>query len=434
MINPGKSEIEATFREAEAAGLRLAIKGRFIALLLVAVWIALTRAAPVVAGYLSGLALLALLGLAHYRIIAGRWDWPWVKYVFITADIAVIFWAVAAQLVMPSDALPAVFIFRFNLFPFFFLILAVAAFSFSPGLVLWSGIAGCIGWLSAFLWITSGMNVALDWTDIPANATYAEYAAVILSPDFAARGSRIQECLIFLVVAILLAIVMRRARRTVRAHIEADRDRQKVAQLFGQYVPSAVADALIRDRGTLQPVEREATVLFADIADFTALTESAGPARTVSVLNAYFDAMTEVIGRYNGVVTQFQGDAIMATFNVPLEDGEHAANAVRTAREMLEVTDSTTFDGSELRIRIGINTGQLVAGSVGGGGRQNYTVHGDCVNVAARLEVMNKEFETSLLVSESVSNAASGAFAFREVAETPIRGRTGKMKVYTIEC
>ena len=225
---------------------------------------------------------------------------------------------------------------------------------------------------------------------------------------------------------------MRRARRTVRAHIEADRDRQSVSQLFGQYVPGAVADALIRDRGALEPVEREATVLFADIAGFTALTESAGPARTVAVLNAYFDAMTEVIGRYNGVVTQFQGDAIMATFNVPLEDGEHAANAVRAAREMLDLTQSTTFDEFELSIRIGVNRGPLVAGSVGGGGRQNYTVHGDCVNVAARLEALNKEFETRLLVSETIAAATGGAFTFVEVAETPIRGRTGTMKVYTL--
>ena len=394
---------------------------------------AATRSAPVVVSYLSGLAVLGLLGLAHYHIIGSRWDRPWVKYLFITADIALISWAVATQPAMPSVDLPAIFVFRFAIFIFYFVILAVAAFSFSPGLVLWSGIAGCIGWLSAFFWIVSGIESPLGWTDIPANATYAEYVAIILSPDFAATGSRFQECVALLVVAILLAIVMRRARRTVRAHIEADRDRQTVSQLFGQYVPGAVADALIRDRGALEPVEREATVLFADIAGFTALTESAGPARTVAVLNAYFDAMTEVIGRYNGVVTQFQGDAIMATFNVPLEDGAHATNAVRAAQEMLERTASTTFDDFELRIRIGVNTGHLVAGSVGGSGRQNYTVHGDCVNVAARLEAMNKEFDTDLLVSDSVANAANGTFAFREVAETPIRGRTGRMKVHTID-
>ena len=357
MTDASTTNIDATFREAEWTGLRLAIKGRFAAILLVAVWIVLTRSATVVAGYVSGLAILGLLGLAHYYLIASRWDRPWIKYVFITADIAIISWAVAAQPVMPSDVLPAVFVFRFNVFPYYFLIMAVAAFSFSPGLVLWSGITGCVGWLSAFFWITGDMDTVLDWTDIPANATYADYAAVVLSPDFAALGSRYQECIVFLVVAILIAVVMRRARRTVRAHIEADRERQSISQLFGQYVPGAVADALIRDRGALAPVEREATVLFADIAGFTALTEAAGPTRTVAVLNAYFDAMTEVIGRYNGVVTQFQGDAIMATFNVPLEDGVHAANAVRAAREMLDLTGSTTFDAFELSIRIGINMG-----------------------------------------------------------------------------
>ena len=100
---------------------------------------------------------------------------------------------------------------------------------------------------------------------------------------------------------------------------------------------------------------------------------------------------------------------------------------------MLEITDSTKFDAYELKIRIGINAGNLIAGSVGGGGRQNYTVHGDCVNVAARLEALNKEFHTRLLVSESVSTAAKGSFSFWEVAKTPIRGRMGQMYVYTTD-
>ncbi len=431
--DPATAEIEATFRRAEAAGLRLAIKGRFVAIVIVAVFIAASRSTPIVVAYLSGLAVLGLLGLAHYMIIGSRWDRPWIKYVFIAADIAVISWAVATQPVMPSADLPAAFVFRFNVFPFYFVILAVAAFSFSPGLVLWSGIAGCIGWLSAFFYIVSGMETTLDWWDIPANASYAEYAAVILSPDFVARGSRVQESLVFLLVAVLLAVVMRRARRTVRAHIEADRERHSISELFGQYVPNAVANALVRNRGLLQPTEREATVLFADIAGFTALTESVGPTRTVNVLNAYFDAMTEVIGRYNGVVTQFQGDAILATFNVPLADPAHATNAVHAALEMLQITDTQSFDGARLQIRVGVNTGPLVAGSVGGGGRRNYTVHGDCVNTAARLEALNKEFDTRLLVAESIAVAASGPFEFRKVADTTIRGLMGSVPVYTTQ-
>ena len=117
MTDASTTDIDATFREAEWTGLRLAIKGRFAAILLVAVWIVLTRSATVVAGYFSGLAIFGLLGLAHYYLIASRWDQPWIKYVFITADIAIISWAVAAQPVMPSDVLPAVFVFRFNVFP-----------------------------------------------------------------------------------------------------------------------------------------------------------------------------------------------------------------------------------------------------------------------------------------------------------------------------
>jgi hypothetical protein len=136
MTEPNTADIEATFLEAEAAGLRLAIKGRFVAIVVLAVAIAASRSTPVVMGYMIGLGVLGLLGLAHYAIIGRRWDRHWVKYVFITADIAVISWTVATQPVMPNADLPAVFVFRFGLFLFYFLILVVAAFSFSAGLSL----------------------------------------------------------------------------------------------------------------------------------------------------------------------------------------------------------------------------------------------------------------------------------------------------------
>ncbi|MBH63712.1 MAG: hypothetical protein CL569_14940 [Alphaproteobacteria bacterium] len=102
---------------------------------------------------------------------------------------------------MVAADLPPILIFRYAIFVFYFVILAVAAFSFSPGLVLWSGVDGSIGCLAAFFWITGGMESPLQWTDIPANATPEQYFEIILSPNFAGLGSRIQECLILLLVA-----------------------------------------------------------------------------------------------------------------------------------------------------------------------------------------------------------------------------------------
>jgi class 3 adenylate cyclase len=188
---------------------------------------------------------------------------------------------------------------------------------------------------------------------------------------------------------------------------------------------------MIKDKGALDPVERQASILFADLAGFTKLTEAKGPRAIVDILNAYFDAATEIIRRHNGVVTQFQGDAILAIFNVPFEDPDHAQRAFDAALELLDTVENRTFAGEKLAIRVGVNSGPLIAGNVGGGGRQSYTVHGDAVNLAARFEALNKDPGTSLLVSESTAAMVSIG-DLRRIGETEIRGLSQPIGIYAL--
>ena len=331
------------------------------------------------------------LGGIHYVIIGSRFDRKWVKYVFISIDVAILSALIATQPLYESIDLPQAVNFRNTIFPYFFVVLGVSAFSFSPGMVLWTGVAGVIGWLSAFAWSIQDMTVRFDWTDIGPAPTNEHFISIFLNPNWIGTGSRIQESVMFMVVAILIAVVMWRARNTVRRQLELDEERRTITEVFGQFVPKAIADALIADRGALEPVERDATILFSDIAGFTEMTERHGAQKIVQILNTYFDEITRIIGGYDGVITQFQGDAILATFNVPLEDPEHAVKAVRAARDIQALVREKTFDGTKIRARVGVCTGPVLAGNIGGGGRQNYTVHGDTVNLAARLEALNKE-------------------------------------------
>ena len=141
----------------------------------------------------------------------------------------------------------------------------------------------------------------------------------------------------------------------------------------------------------LAPVNREATVLYVDIEGFTEMTERTGAVHTVEIMNAYFDDVTRIIAAHNGIVTQFHGDAVLATFNVPVQDAEHATRAFDAAREIVACVEEREFAGERFRVRIGINTGFVVAGNVGGGGRQSYTVYGNAVNLAARLQKLCKK-------------------------------------------
>ena len=421
------------FRRAEQSGLRLAIIGRIAALTLMGIWLISTRADdPARAvGYVLVLSLFAILGLAHYALIGTRFDRRWVKYVFITLDVAIISVLVATQPLYPKAVgLPAVMTFRAPVFPFYFVILGVAAFSFSPAMVMWTGIAGAIGWLSAFRHTASLVDGVRNWSEIPANPTAEQIMAVVLDPAFGGLSARIQEAILLVVVAFLIAVVMWRARTTLRRQLEAERDHATLSGMFGRFVPQAIVNAMVAGRGALAPVEREATVLFADIAGFTEMTERAGAARTVEILNAFFDDVTQIIGTHNGVVTQFQGDAVLATFNVPVEDAGHATNAFQAARSILAAVAEREFAGERIRVRIGVNTGSLVAGNVGGGGRQSYTVHGDTVNLAARLEALCKEHGTSLLLSAATARALPGA-KLVAVGNISVRGLSEPVAVYS---
>jgi class 3 adenylate cyclase len=316
-------------------------------------------------------------------------------------------------------------------FEFYFLVLGLAAFSFSPGAVLWTGITGALGWLGTYAWRSRTLDGVLNWGDIPPRPSAEQVTAVVLDPAFGALGSRVQEAISLVVVAFLLAVVMHRARRTLTRQLEAERDRTAISGMFGRFVPQQVVDAMIDNRGALEPVERVASVLFADVAGFTRMTERAGARRTVEILNAYFDEVTRIIGAHNGVVTQFQGDAVIATFNVPIEDAQHARNAFEAARGMLACVAARTFAGERIDIRIGIHTGPLVAGNVGGGGRATYTVHGDTVNLAARLEALNKEHGTSLLVSAATARELPDV-RFASVGRIAIRGLNEAVEVFAL--
>lgn len=209
-------------------------------------------------------------------------------------------------------------------------------------------------------------------------------------------------------------------------------ERELIRRTLGRYVPEAIAEKLLADGGGLPPTEGEATILFTDIAGFTALTEALGPSRIVEVLNAYFSRMTAIIEAKDGVITQFQGDAILAIFNVPIENPDHAERACHAALAMRSAVETEVFAGQKLSCRIGINTGQVIAGAVGAEDRLTYTVHGDAVNRAARVEAMNKEAGTTILLTETTACLVK-AISTRKISTMTVRGQTTPVTIYTID-
>lgn len=222
------------------------------------------------------------------------------------------------------------------------------------------------------------------------------------------------------------------ASLSFNAMVEGLKERNLVRGLLGKYVPEDVAKNLIKDRGVIEPISTEATIMFTDIAGFTTLSESITPQEMVEMLNDYFTVLADILEDHGGVIAQFQGDGLLAMFNVPVADPGHAAEAVRSALAIQKAVGDRPFAGHALTCRIGLATGEVIAGSVGASDRLTFTVYGDTVNLASRLEQMNKEHGTQILVHQRTAELA-GDFPFESKGQVTVRGRAEPVTVYTFK-
>ena len=220
-------------------------------------------------------------------------------------------------------------------------------------------------------------------------------------------------------------------------------EREVVRELFGKYVSADVAEAILRDGlrpdgsrlggGRLKGSVGRATVMFTDIDGFSTLVSTMNPAAVMEMLNEYLTLIAEPIQRHHGVINQFIGDAVLATFNLPVAEQRHAENAVRCALEIQSLLEGRRFAGGiRLNTRIGINTGIVVAGTVGPPDRLAYTVLGREVNLAARLEALNKTYGSRILLSAATRKACGDAFAFALIGKASLKGLDEPVEVFTV--
>ena len=218
-----------------------------------------------------------------------------------------------------------------------------------------------------------------------------------------------------------------------------NRSKEKVKSAMGKYMSEDVMKRVIMNIDNLGLGGKKAvvTVLFADIRGFTSMSETM-PAQHVSeILNEYFTEMEPIISKYNGIINKFIGDAVMAIFGEPIQDKNHAANAVRCGYEMLlkvkELQKKWAEEGKpKIEIGIGINTGEVFVGNIGSVNRMEYTVIGDTVNLASRLESYNKVYKTKMLISSSTYEETKNFIDVIRISDVEIRGKSHKMDIYEV--
>jgi adenylate cyclase len=203
--------------------------------------------------------------------------------------------------------------------------------------------------------------------------------------------------------------------------------------IFGQHVSPEVVDKLLNQNVEIESEIKHVCVMFLDIRNFTSFSEDKSPVEVVNFLNTLFEFMIQIVNQNNGIINKFLGDGFMAVFGAPLSNGKDCVNAVQASKEILEKVKE--FNQAKkippTKIGIGLHSGDAVTGNVGSDLRKEYTVIGDVVNLASRIEQLTKQYGEQILISEDVLQKAN-VFDYREIDTVRVKGRMNPVKIYSL--
>jgi adenylate cyclase len=241
------------------------------------------------------------------------------------------------------------------------------------------------------------------------------------------------------IVSPSIAIVLSFVASNLHQYVITQREKKMIIGAFERFVPQKVVKELLANPDKLQlgGEERFLSVLFLDLADFTSVSEKLKPSELVNLINAYLTEMTDIVLKYDGIIDKFEGDAIMAEFGAPVYFEDHAIKACYSALEMQEKLAKLNLSRykniiTKLSCRIGINSGDMIVGNMGSKNVFDYTVMGDAVNLASRLEGANKLYKTNIMISEDTYNLVKEVIISRPLDLIRVKGREKPVRVMEV--
>jgi adenylate cyclase len=234
---------------------------------------------------------------------------------------------------------------------------------------------------------------------------------------------------------VVTGLVTLQIRKRILNSFSVVEERNRISRTFGEYVSPEVMSKLMDLKPDLRSENKNVCVMFLDIRNFTGFAEKRSPEEVVEYLESLFEFMIEIVNRHHGIINKFLGDGFMAVFGAPLSDGKDCANAVEAAQEILARVQREVNAGTILptTVGIGLHAGEAVTGSIGSALRREYTVIGDVVNLAARIEKLNKTFDSQLLISEMVWQAINEEPRKAvPMGQVQVKGREQSIQVYQV--
>ncbi|MBB3527034.1 adenylate/guanylate cyclase domain-containing protein [Rhizobium sp. BK456] len=422
---------ERTLERTQRAGFVLAVLGRTVAVALLAFAFLWGYHYPTNVVIFAFTFCLAVAGLLALTTVNTRFESA-ARYLFFAMDAILVSLILVYAPLSSGDNIPQNLAFLTSRVQYYYVVIAASVLTLSPGLVISTGTACITGLALSTIRIVASMPHVLTFDDLPSGPSRRVFYQVVLSPDFIGIASRVEEGLIMAAVTGIAAVAVHRARSVVRARLESEKRRRQIQHLFGKYVPAPIIRELEHD-GQLTPQMKDATLLFADVEGFTAIAENLAPARVIALLNELFSSVEAIVGERGGLVVNYFGDALIASFNMPVPLLDHAFQAVLAAQDILDAVSRTEFDGRRLKLRIGIATGTVAAGTVGGEARLSYTLYGDTVNLSQRLEALNKNHNTQCLLSgDTFERIADRVPGLKSLGVLEVRNRKQPVAVYAL--
>lgn len=408
-------DLNERFAREELSGLSYMFWGRLLVLGLLAVWVALTLPFERSGAYMMALAAFALLGAPPYLLARRGIGGTSVIAVFLLLDAAILTYILIVPPPFFAEGWTPQLNLRLPNFIYLGVFLVGMALSYSPGLVLWAGIASISAWSAGFLWVAnlpdSLPSTSRDSLDggMSAEAVISSF----LDPRTISITSWYNQLVFLVLVTVILTVTVWRSRQLVRRQVAAEAEHTNLSRYFSPNIVrelSTNAEAL--DRPTTQPV----AVLFADMVGFASISERLAPEALVGLLREFHGRLARIAFAHGGTVDKYIGDAIMVHFGTPRSTTDDPARALACAAAMVAEMQRWSVERMRagevpIRIGVGLHYGEALVGNIGDASRLEYTVLGDMVNVASRLERLTRHTGSSLMVSDDLIRAVHGCGA-----------------------
>ena len=434
---PETQYVLAALENHKREGLELAVKARWIAMTIFAIFVVSVHPHFEVAYHIGIMALLCLNGWFIQRV--GRVGRSRLELFLIFVDLFLMTLGMIGPNPLSVDAMPLAMQYRLDNFIYFFVILAVGTMAYSWRTVIAIGVWTFVMWLGATALSWWFATPAPGLTEAAIDAFGADSDLLqFLDPNSYVPQLRIQEVIVFLIVAITLGISARRTNTLLLNNAGLERERANLSRYFS---PNVVEQLSQNDEPLKQVKIQSVAVLFIDIIGFTRLAAGRDPHQVIALLRGFHGRMEREVFRHNGTLDKYLGDGLMATFGTPSAGERDASNALECALAMQEALtiwnrERRRMGEPEIQAGIGIHFGETLLGDIGAN-RLEYAVIGTAVNVAARLEEMTRRLKTPIVMSDALRLQAQLEHPNSEITqgfechpEQEVRGLDETMKVW----